>query len=388
MEPSTDRIVTTHCGSLARPKAVLELMAARHSGEAYDVEAYEEAVRTAVADCVRRQVEIGLDVVADGEQGRLGHASYVGERLSGFEPVPGGGNRLADFAAEASRFPDYYERYFGRSMQGGAVVRPAPLRCTGPVAYRGEEALERDLSNLRAALDAVGGRAAFVAAVAPSGVGSNAYYASEADYLFAVADALHAEYQAIVDAGFLLQVDDAVLHQWVSAARAKGLEQKEIDRFAGLRIEALNAALEGIPADRVRFHICWGSWNGPHTSDAPLADLIDLVLRVNADAYLIESANPRHAHEWRLWEDRTLPDGKILVPGVVNHQTNVVEHPELVAWRLEQLARLVGRENVMAGTDCGFCQGWHEVRVHPSIQWAKLTALAEGARLASERLWR
>lgn len=386
MDRSTERILTTHCGSLARPGPLLELMRARHQGEAYDVEAYEEAVRSAVAECVRRQVAVGLDVVADGEQGRLGHASYVGERLAGFEPVAEATSRLDDFAAEAQRFPDYYERYFGRSMQGGAVVRPTPLRCTGPIAYRGEEALGRDLANLRDALARAGGRAAFVAAVAPSGVGSNAYYDTEEDYLFALADALATEYRAIVAAGFTLQIDDPFVTELCSYSTAPAAQRME---RAECYVAAINRGLQGIPPDKVRFHTCYGINQGPRVSDVPLRDIIHLVLAVDAGAYSFESANPRHEHEYHLWEDVALPDDKVLVPGVVTHSTNIVEHPELVAERIVRFADRVGRERVVAGVDCGFSsQATSTPEIDPEVAWAKLEALCEGARLASERLWR
>jgi 5-methyltetrahydropteroyltriglutamate--homocysteine methyltransferase len=243
---------------------------------------------------------------------------------------------------------------------------------------------------LRRAVEAAHVEEAFMAVASPMAVElgqNNDSYESEESFVYAIAAALAEEYRAIADAGFILQIDDAVLPQWVGAAHLAGVEDREISRFADMRIEALNYALEGIPSDRIRFHLCWGSWNGPHTSDAPLAQVLDYVLKVDADAISIESANPRHEHEWQVWEDRELPESKVLIPGVVNHQTNVVEHPELVAWRIMNFARLLGRERVIAGTDCGFCQGWHEIRVHPSIQWAKLRSLVEGAAIASDRLW-
>lgn len=403
MRRSTDRIRTTLVGSLVRPPSIREAHARQQAGEPVDEVAFAAELRASVDDVVARQRDVGIDVPSDGEFGKAHWIWYVTERLSGVEAADVRGADLAWWMRLNDRldFPEFYaayepvQRYDWSGDPTAPLTRlPAPVqfaRFTGPIAYTGTAAIARDTDNLRHAAQAAGVEEAFLAVASPMAVElgqANPAYDTDEAFVGALADALSKEYRAIVDAGFLLQVDDAVLHQWVGAAHAKGLEDKEIARFAGLRIEALNAALDGIPSDRVRFHVCWGSWNGPHTSDAPLADLIDLVLRVHADAYLIESANPRHAHEWQLWEDRKLPEGKILVPGVVNHQTNVVEHPELVAWRLEQFARLVGRENVMAGTDCGFCQGWHEVRVHPSIQWAKLSALAEGARLASDRLWR
>jgi 5-methyltetrahydropteroyltriglutamate--homocysteine methyltransferase len=301
---------------------------------------------------------------------------------------------------DRTQFADFYaayepvQRYDWSGDPAAPLTRlPAPIqfaKFTGPISYKGSASVHRDIGNFKAALAAAGAAEGFMPTAAPMAVElgqTNPAYKTDEEFVYALADALHEEYKAIVDAGLLLQVDDAVLPQWVGAATVKHIDRAEISRFADMRIEALNHALAGIPEDRVRFHICWGSWNGPHTSDAPLKDVIEYVLKVNAGAYLIESANPRHQHEWQIWEDLKLPDGKVLVPGVINHQTNVVEHPELVASRIQNLARLVGRENVIAGSDCGFCQGWHEVRVHPSIQWAKLRSLTEGARLASKQLW-
>ncbi|MBO0694285.1 MAG: hypothetical protein J2P58_15375, partial [Acidimicrobiaceae bacterium] len=381
---------------------IREYLARRQFGEAVDESAWEEELRAGVAEVVRQQAEAGIDVPSDGEYGKAHWVWYVTERLAGMVPADLGEAQLSWWMRTNDRvdFAEFYrayepvQRYDWSGDASAPLVRlPAPIqfaRFDGKVSYKGQHAIARDVADLRAAVDAAGVEEAFLAVASPMAVElgqTNDAYDSEEDFISALATALSEEYRAIVDAGFLLQVDDAVLPQWVGAAERSGVDPKEVARFAGLRIDALNAALEGIPSDRVRFHICWGSWNGPHTSDAPLASVIDYVLKVNADAYLIESANPRHEHEWQIWEDRKLPEGKVLVPGVVNHQTNVVEHPELVAWRIQNFARLLGRENVMAGTDCGFCQGWHEIRTHPSIQWAKLRSLSEGARLASERLW-
>lgn len=402
MQRSTDRILTTLVGSLVRPPDVRDHLARLQHGEAIDEDAFAAALRSSVDEVVARQHAVGIDVPSDGEFGKAHWIWYVTGRLSGVEAADLEDADLSWWMRRNDRveFADFYaayepvQRYDWSGDPAAPLSRlPAPIqfaRFTGPVAYTGTDSIDRDIANLRHAADAAGVAEAFLAVASPMAVElgqRNDAYPSDEAFVGALADALSNEYRAIADAGFLLQVDDAVLPQWVSAAHAAGLDDKEIARFAELRIEALNAALAGIPPERIRFHVCWGSWNGPHTSDAPLAHVIDLVLKVEAGAYLVESANPRHEHEWRLWEDRSLPEGKVLVPGVVNHQTNVVEHPELVAWRLENFARLLGRENVMAGTDCGFCQGWHEIRVHPSIQWAKLAALAEGARLASERLW-
>jgi 5-methyltetrahydropteroyltriglutamate--homocysteine methyltransferase len=402
MLTSTERILTTHVGSLVKPQPIREALAAQQAGRPYDEEEFHQQLADAVNEVVRDQVAAGIDVPSDGEFDKAHWVWYVTDRLNGVESADLGEatmswwmltNDRVDFA-EFYRAYEPVQRYDWSGDPTAPLIRlPAPIqfaKFTGPVSYKGSASLQRDLQNFRAAVTAAGAAEAFLPTAAPMAVElgqTNPAYQTDEEFVYALADALAEEYKAIVEAGFLLQVDDAVLPQWVGAATVKNIDRAEISRFADLRIEALNHALRDIPEDRVRFHICWGSWNGPHTSDAPLKDVIEYVLKVNAQAYLIESANPRHQHEWQIWEDLKLPDGKILVPGVINHQTNVVEHPELVAWRIQNFARLLGRENVIASSDCGFCQGWHEVRVHPSIQWAKLRSLAEGARLASKQLW-
>ena len=386
MRRSTDRIITTHVGSLIRPPELLDALRAREREAAR----WDGAVRSAVSDVVRRQVEAGIDVVDDGEYSKTGFTAYISDRLSGFafRPPPPGQGAMLNFGRDRRAFPDFYREY--DATQAEAQPGGMSAVCVGPIAYRGREILERDVANLRAALKASGATEAFVPAAAPGTIELqriNAYYPSEEAYLFAIADAMHEEYAAIVGAGFVLQLDDPrVVVQWDLQDPAPTLA--EYRAFAELRIEALNRALAGIPEDRVRYHLCWGSWHGPHTTDIPLSDIVDLVLRVRAGAYAIESANARHAHEWTVWERVKLPAGKALIPGVISHNTNAVEHPELVAQRIETFARLVGRENVIAGADCGFAQGAFYQRVHPSIMWAKLRALAEGARIASARLWR
>jgi 5-methyltetrahydropteroyltriglutamate--homocysteine methyltransferase len=399
---STDRIVTTHVGSLVKPRPIREALAAQQAGTPYDPEAFNQELADAVAEVVRDQVDAGIDVPSDGEFGKAHWVWYVTERLAGVEPADLGQAKMSWWMLTNDRteFADFYaayepvQRYDWSGDPTAPLTRlPAPIqfaKFTGPISYKGAAALQRDIDNFKAAIAAAGAQEAFLPTAAPMAVElgqTNPAYKTDEEFVYALADALAQEYKAIVDAGLLLQVDDAVLPQWIGAATVNHIDPAEISRFADLRIEALNHALAGIPEDRVRFHICWGSWNGPHTSDAPLKDVLPYVLKVNAGAYLIESANPRHQHEWQIWEDVKLPDGKVLVPGVINHQTNVIEHPELIAWRIENFARLVGRENVIASSDCGFCQGWHEIRVHPSIQWAKLRSLAEGARLASKQLW-
>ena len=395
----TDRILTTHTGSLIRPAEVLEL------GEHRDGADAEAVLGTAVADIVRRQAEAGIEIVDDGEMGKSSWITYLYERLSGIEPrmVPLEGISILPPSRDRQAFPEFYAELdveFARVARSRVQVSEgsdadAPTAvgklwfCTGPIEYD-PSALQRDVARLRAALANVEIVDAFLPVVAPASVYwlRNEYYASEEELVFAVADALHEEYAAIVDAGFLLQVDDAVLMHEYDSILSEGGSVDDYRKWATLRVEALNHALRGIPAEQIRYHVCFGSWHGPHMYDPPLADVIDLILAVNARYYLIEQANPRHEHEWRLWEQVALPEDKVLVPGVVTHHTNIVEHPDLVADRLVRLAELVGRERVMAGTDCGFAQSAGVRRVHPSIQWAKLTALAEGARLATSRLWR
>jgi 5-methyltetrahydropteroyltriglutamate--homocysteine methyltransferase len=398
-----DRVTTTHVGSLVRPQAVRELRAAITRGEEVDEAAYEQALADAVAEVVRRQAEAGIDVVDDGEMSKDSWITYLYERVRGIEQrlVPLDGMDLLPPSRDRQAFPEFYAEHdaeLARAMKNRVRVTDddadAPTAeaklwfCTGPIEYDGS-AVERDIARLRTALAGVEVEDAFLPVVAPASVYwlRNEHYASEEELVFALADALHDEYAAIVEAGFLLQVDDAVLMHEYDSILSLGGSVEDYRRWAKLRVDALNHALAGIPEERVRYHVCFGSWHGPHAYDPPLADVVDLILEVNARFYLIEQANPRHEHEWRLWETVALPDGKVLVPGVVTHHTNVVEHPELVAERLVRLALLVGRERVMAGTDCGFAQASPMQRVHPSIQWAKLEALAEGARIATRQLW-
>jgi len=403
-----DRIMTTHTGSLARPREVLDFLAAMERGEPYDAAAYEQALVDAVADAVRRQAEAGIDVVDDGEMGKSSWITYLYERVSGLEPrlVPLEGGNILPPSRDRLAFPEFYAEHdaaFVHEVENqvriaddesgggaaGAIDAEGKLWfCTGPLEYDGA-ALERDVSRFKSALAGVDVADAFMPVVAPASVYwlRNEYYPTEEEFVFAVADALHEEYRAIVESGLMLQVDDAVLMHEYDSILSLGGSVADYRRWAELRVEALNHALAGIPEERIRYHVCFGSWHGPHAYDPPLADVIDLVLRVRARYYLVEQANPRHEHEWRLWEDVELPEGKVLVPGVVTHHTNVVEHPELVAQRLVRIAKLIGRENVMGGTDCGFAQGAFLRRVHPTIQWAKLEALAEGARLATKQLF-
>ena len=384
MHRSTTRILTTHCGSLPRPHDLLDMMKAEVKGELYDPEVYAACVRRAVADAVRQQAENGIDIPTDGEQGKRGFFAYISERLTGFEARPGTGPR--PFAAEVDAFPEYYKEYFSRAMTGGSVAPIMPLVCMRPVRYRGQEAVRRDIENLKAAIDGVKAEEVFMPAVAPSGVGSNEYYRTEEEYMHAVAEAMRTEYQAIVDAGFLVQIDDPFLTDIYSYS---SLDEAGRQKKAALYVEALNHGLRGIPPERVRFHTCYGINEGPRVHDAPLQDVVDSMLAVNAGAYSFEAANPRHEHEYHVWETVKLPEGKTLIPGVVTHASNIVEHPELIAERLVRYARLVGRENVIAGTDCGFSsQATYNPEVHPTVVWAKFRAMAEGARLATKELWR
>jgi 5-methyltetrahydropteroyltriglutamate--homocysteine methyltransferase len=381
---SAERILTTHCGSLARPADLLDLMKAKVRGEPYDHDAYDRRIRSAVVETVHKQIESGIDIPTDGEQGKPGFFAYVSERLTGFEPRPGAG--VTFFAAEVAAFPEYYKQYFSQAMLGGSVAPIVPLVCTGPVSYRGQEAIHRDIDNLNAALKGMQPEAVFMPAVAPSGVGMNEYYRTDEEYLHAVAEALHAEYQAIVDADFLLQIDDPFLTDVYSDVSLNVVEKR---KKAEMYVEALNHGLRGIPAEKVRFHTCYGINEGPRVHDAALKDIVDVMLKVQAGAYSFEAANARHEHEYHLWETVKLPAGKVLIPGVVTHASNIVEHPELIAERIIRYANLVGRENVIAGTDCGFSsQATYNPEVHPTVVWAKFQAMAEGARLATKQLWR
>jgi 5-methyltetrahydropteroyltriglutamate--homocysteine methyltransferase len=379
MQRSERRILTTHTGSLIRP-AALSAPAGCVTQPAAESAA---ELRQAVDDIVRRQVEIGLDVVNDGEFGKVGWATYILDRLSGFEIRKEQLQPLLWLGRDRERFAEF----FAAEMPLAVTGMPAEA-CTGPIAYKDDGALRRDIENLRDATSHARPLEAFMTVVAPASTaynGINEYYGSERDYVFAIAAALREEYLAVHRAGLVLQVDDAVLANMYDA-----LVQQSPQRYrewAELRVEALNYALRDIPQDRIRYHICFGSWHVPHVADAPLEAIVDLVLSVNAGAYSLEAANPRHEHEWRVWRTVKLPPGKLLLPGVVTHHTTTVEHPRVVADRIVRFAELVGPESVIASTDCGFAQSRHRPRVHPSIMWAKLDALVEGARLASRELF-
>lgn len=383
MRRSLDRIHTTHVGSLARPHELLDLMKAGAEGRG-DPGKLAEAGRRAVADVVARQRSAGIDVISDGEQTKTGFFAYIAERLSGFEPRPAR-SQLERCRAEIEAFPEYYEQYLKNAMTGGMAVPAAPLACTGPVSYIGAEPLRRDLETLRAAAGGAGPDEVFVCAVAPSGVGANEHYPSETDYLDAVADALREEYAAIVEAGFTLQIDDPFLTELVSYG-AGPME----DRLTTARryADAINRGLRGIPRDRVRMHTCYGINEGPRVHDAPLADLIDILFTIDAGAFSFEAANPRHEHSHHVFETVAPPPGVVLLPGVISHATNIVEHPDTIADRIVRFAEVVGKENVVASADCGFSsQAAYSPEIHPRIVWAKFEALAEGARRATARLW-
>ena len=386
MNRSTDRILVTHVGSLVRPMSIRNILWARDYGQPYDEAAYENVLREEVVGVVRKQADVGVDVVS--REIRPGDHEH--------NPIY--------LIREARKFPEFYAAY--TPIQYYDWLPPeqskTPLKdpeaqrrnamvweCVAPITYTGQAAIGRDIANFKSALADVNVAGAFMPVAAPMsarGLWLNAYYKTDAEIVVALADALKEEYKAIVDAGFILQLDDAFLAHEYDRLSVE-MSAREVHKHAERCVDLTNYALTGIPEEKVRYHVCWGSWNAPHTTDVPLRTISDLILKVRAQAYSLESANPRHEHEWMVWKDVKLPDGKILIPGIVTHSTNVVEHPELVAWRIKNFASVVGRENVIAGTDCGFSQSYNIVRCHPSVQWAKLEALVEGARMASKDLW-
>jgi 5-methyltetrahydropteroyltriglutamate--homocysteine methyltransferase len=378
MKRSDNRIITSHAGSLPRPDDLLQMNRIKQTGQPIDEAARAARIKSAVPEVVAKQVEAGIDVINDGEYGKTNFLNYVQDRLGGFERT---GNMeqmgaMSDNRRDRSLFPEFYQDELANRWGG----RPQ-LACTGPVTYIGQALLQTDIDNFNAALKGAKYEEAYMPALAPTYAGENRHYKTQEEYEIAVAEAMGVEYRAIVDAGFALQIDDPGLPaQWDGFLQEPTLE--DYRKQAAHRVELVNHALRGIPEDRVRYHICWGSWHGPHVTDIPLIDIVDLMLDVKAECYSIEAANVRHEHEWKVWRDVKLPEGKTLMPGVVSHATNVVEHPELVADRIIRYAELVGRERVIGGTDCGMGG-----RVHPSIAWAKLKSLSEGAALASKQLW-
>jgi 5-methyltetrahydropteroyltriglutamate--homocysteine methyltransferase len=384
-QQNTDRIRTTHIGSLPRPHDLLDLMKAKFNGQPFDQSLLDAKIAASVADCVRRQVACGIDFVTDGEFSKPGFYTYIRERLEGFESRPG--QKRAGFEKEVAAFPEYYEQYFKEAMMGASIVSVVPLVCTAPIRYKGEAAVQRDIANVKAGAKAAGipVDTVFLPATAPSGVGSNAYYKSDEAYFHAVAAELNKEYKAIVDAGLIVQIDDPFLTD-IFVEPELDLRQKK--RRAEIYVEAANAALKGIPAERVRYHTCYGINEGPRIHEADLSDVIRYVLKVRAGQFSFECANPRHEHEYHLFETIKVPDGKVVCPGVITHASNIVEHPELIAERLMRFAAIVGRENVMAGADCGFSsQAMYRTEVHPTVIWEKFKALRQGADIASKRLW-
>jgi 5-methyltetrahydropteroyltriglutamate--homocysteine methyltransferase len=388
-----DRILTTHVGSLVRPPKLVEFLHKIEDRQPYDQAVYESCLRESVDEVVRRQTEVGIDIVSDGEfsKGR-NWAFYIHDRLTGVLTRPLTPEEARDPMAAAGggqdrvAFPEFYAEYdrvsgLGKRLGSRFVV-------TGALTYSDVQ-VKRDIANLKAAIGKVNVQGAFLPVVAPASALPNAkneHYPDEESLLSALADCLHKEYKTVVDAGLYVQIDDAFL-PYMHEKMVPPMTERQYRAWAQVRIDALNRALKGIPTERSRYHICWGSWNGPHAFDVPLKDIVDLLLQVNVGHYSFEAANPRHEHEWMVWQSVKLPPGKVLIPGVISHATNIVEHPELVAQRIVRLAKIVGRENVMGGTDCGFAQSPFAQRVHPTIMWAKLGSLVEGARIATRDLW-
>ncbi|HZT86701.1 MAG TPA: cobalamin-independent methionine synthase II family protein [Stellaceae bacterium] len=388
MKRSTDRILTTHVGSLPRPDDLAPLIQKKAQGEPIDEGLFAAKVREAVAAVVRRQVEAGIDIVADGEMGRVGFIPYVNERLAGIEPSPGGdAANYWSLSREYRAFPEFYAWTASLPGTAGRTGRTRWV-CTGPVSYKGHAALRQAIDDLKRALARVPHEEAFMPAVSPSNLANwnrNEYYEREDDYLLALAEALREEYRAVIDAGLILQVDDPLLASYYVMHPEASVEACR--RWANGRVDVLNHALRGLPADRIRYHTCYSINIGPRVHDMELRHIVDIMLRVNAGAYSFEAANPRHEHEWQVWETVKLPAGKSLIPGVITHSSNIVEHPELIAQRIARFAGAVGRENVIAGADCGFASFASTCEVHPTVVWTKLAALGEGARLASKALW-
>ena len=392
MKHSTDRILTTHVGSLIRPAQLQDFLRLVQGGKPYDEKAYNKCLTDSVAEVVRQQADAGIDVMSDGEFGKsISSAQYALTRLSGFERRPIKEDKANPSAnpfkrgADRTRFADFYAELDSKE----AVATVTEAICTGPIKYTGQAELQRDIDNFKAALKSVKAEEGFLPVAAPASVipdRKNEYYKNDAELQQAIADAMRVEYKMIIDNGLVVQLDDARL----AVTYDRMVPPASFDDYKhwlAQQVDIINHAIEGLPADRIRYHVCWGSWPGPHVSDVPLKDVVDLILKIKVGAYVIEGANPRHEHEWKVWQNAKLGAGQVLIPGVISHATNVVEHPELVAERIVRLAKIVGRENVIAGTDCGFAQGPFYRRVHPTVMWAKLEALAEGARIASKELW-
>ena len=400
MKRSSERILASHAGNLPRPEDLWQMLVERDAGGEVDEGALQERIKSAVAEVVRQQVDCGIDIVNDGEQSKRSWQTYAITRLEGLEQRPGQGPVSTGgsiIGRDINEFGEYFRRGVTSGPAGGGSGAPATLRagatgglsapayCVGPLRYIGQEQVQRDIDNMRAALEGVQVEEAVLTAIAPGTIEHwlhNEYYKSDEEFLFAIAEAMNEEYRAITNAGFLLQIDDPDLADaWQMHV---DMDVEQYRSFADLRVEAINVALKDVPRDQVRLHVCWGSMHGPHKNDIPLRDIADLVLKVNAGVYSVEASNPRHEHEWKVWQDFRLPEGAVLMPGVVGHASDFIEHPQLVAERLVRYAQVVGRENVIAGTDCGLGG-----RVgHAKIAWEKFRAMAEGCRIATSELWR
>jgi 5-methyltetrahydropteroyltriglutamate--homocysteine methyltransferase len=387
MKRSTDRILTTHVGSLIRPPELQDFYRAKQKGQNYDEAAYERCLKQSVAGIVRQQAEVGIDVVSDGEFGKaISWSQYVLERLSGFERRPFSGENTFARGADRTRFPEFYAELDAQDGVATAMDSVA----VAPIAYTGQKLLQKDIDNFKAALQGARVEEGFLPVAAPASVipdRKNEYYKTDDDLLAAIGQAMRSEYKQIIDNGLLVQLDDARTAVTYDRMVPPATE-KDYLKWVARHVEILNEAIKGLPREKIRYHVCWGSWPGPHTTDISLRKIVNLILKLKVGAFVIEGANPRHDHEWKVWADVKLPKDTVLIPGVISHATNIVEHPELVAERVVRLANLVGRENVIASTDCGFAQGPFHRRVHPTVMWAKLQALVEGARLASKELWR
>lgn len=381
MKRSSERILTTHTGSLPRPDDLMTMLRAREAGEAHDAAALAERIRSSVAETVARQARAGIDIINDGEMGKPSYATYVKDRLTGFE----GGKSAPIFAADLGEFPSFTKR---GGRESGVTVMKRPS-CVGPVEYCGLDALKTDIANLKSAAAGAKIEETFMSAASPGVVSfflSDNYYHDHERYIRAIAEAMRAEYEAIVEAGLILQVDcpDLAMSRHI---QFKNLNLKEFRKTIELHIDALNHALANVPPGRARLHLCWGNYEGPHHHDVPFADIADIVFKARPQGLSYEASNPRHEHEWETFKEIKPPDGKILIPGVIDSVTNFIEHPKLVAQRIANLANVVGRENVIAGTDCGFGTIAGVSRVDGEIAWAKLAAMAEGAKIATARLW-
>jgi 5-methyltetrahydropteroyltriglutamate--homocysteine methyltransferase len=381
MKTSTERILTTHVGSMPRPQEVVDMLLAQDRGDEYDPAEFDAVIKTAVARIAEQQVRAGVDVISDGEMSKISYATYIRHRLTGFEI----GEVPRATPSDLDAFPEYRDRL---AADGGTPEYQRPI-CTGPIAVKDLKPLQKDIDNIKAAQKSSGANEAFMNAVSPGVIAvfqPNQYYKTHEAYLKALAEAMKQEYEVIVNSGLLLQVDcpDLAMGRHI---RFRDADEDEFLRNAEIQVEALNYALDDLPPDRVRMHVCWGNYEGPHVHDIPLNKIIDLIFKAKPQGILFEAANPRHAHEWEVWEETDIPEEKVLIPGVLDSTTNYVEHPQLVADRILRYTNIVGRERVLAGTDCGFGTFAGFGAVHPSITWAKLGAMAEGAKLASNRLW-